>query len=91
MQLTAEIDRRLSKKLVGGRCLGTRTTIFLQCVQQFAGLGVVLVGGAQNPIAFRVWLLVRKSLLVSVEDRNEQYFINARQLILKFSHYFERL
>lgn len=68
MQLTAEIDRRLSKKLVGGRCLGTRTTTFLQCVQQFAALGDIVIGGSQNLIACGVWSLVRTSLLVSVVD-----------------------
>lgn len=64
MYLTAEIDRRLSEK--HRRCLGTRTTSFLQSVQQFAGLGDILVGGSQNLIACGVWTLVRTSLLVSV-------------------------
>lgn len=77
MQLTAEIDHRLSKKLAGGRCLGTRTTTFLQCVQQFAALGDIVVGGSQNLIACGVWSLVRTSLLVSVEDLTGQYFTHA--------------
>lgn len=41
-------------------------TSFLQSVQQFAGLGDILVGGSQNLIACGVWTLVRMSLLVSV-------------------------
>jgi hypothetical protein len=63
MYLTAEIDQQLSRK--HRRCLGTRTTSFLQSVQQFAGLGDILVGGSQNLIACGVWTLVRMSLLVS--------------------------
>lgn len=65
MQLTAEIDRQISRK-VGGRCFGPRFTNFLQGVQQFAALGDVIVGGSQNIIACGIWSLVRMSLLVSV-------------------------
>ncbi|KAJ5153419.1 uncharacterized protein N7482_009897 [Penicillium canariense] len=73
MHLTAEIDQQLSRK--HRRCLGTRTTSFLQSVQQFAGLGDIIVGGSQNMIACGVWTLVRMSLL----------------MILSFSYYFEKL
>jgi hypothetical protein len=65
MQLTAEIDRQISRK-VNGRCFGPRFTNFLQGVQQFAALGDVIVGGSQNIIACGIWSLVRMSLLVSV-------------------------
>jgi len=65
MRLTAEIDHLASGK-VGGRCFGPRFTNFLQAVQQFAALGDVVGGGAQNIIACGVWSLVRMSLLVSV-------------------------
>ncbi|KAJ5161239.1 hypothetical protein N7492_006631 [Penicillium capsulatum] len=91
MQLTAEIDRSLSKKLVGGRCLGTRTTSFLQCVQQFAALGDIVVGGSQNLIACGVWSLVRTSLLVCVVDQTKLQSTYISQLILKFSSYFEKV
>ena len=33
MRLTAEIDRRASGKVGGGRCFGSRLTNFLQAVQ----------------------------------------------------------
>lgn len=69
MRLTAEIDRRMSTKSNGGRCLGTRMTSFLQSVQQFAALGDIIVGGSQHLIACGVWSLVRLSLLV----RNSQF------------------
>lgn len=68
MQLTAEINRRLSRKVVGGRGLGTRTHSFLQCVQQFAALGDIIIGGSQSQIACGVWSLVRTSLLVGVHS-----------------------
>jgi hypothetical protein len=64
MHLTADIDRRASGKIGGGRCFGPRLTSFLEAVQQFASLGDVIVGGSQNLIACGVWSLVRLSLLV---------------------------
>ena len=65
MRLTAEIDRRASAKVGGGRCFGPRLTNFLQAVQQYAALGDIIVGGSQNLIACGVWSLVRMSMLVS--------------------------
>ena len=64
MQLTAEIDRQASGKVGGRRCFGPRLINFLQAVQQYAALGDIVVGGAQNIIACGVWSLVRMSLLV---------------------------
>ena len=66
MRLTAEIDRRATRKMGDGRCFGPRMTNFLHGVQQFAALGDVVIGGSQNLIACGVWSLVRLSLLVSV-------------------------
>jgi hypothetical protein len=66
MRLTAEIDRRVSGKICGGRCFGPRLTNFLQAVQKFAAIGDVIAGGSQNLIACGVWSLVRMSLLVGV-------------------------
>lgn len=63
MQLTAEMDRRISAKF-SSRCFGPRFTNFLQGVQQFAALGDVVIGGSQNLIACGVWSVVRMSLLV---------------------------
>ncbi|KAJ5917856.1 hypothetical protein N7454_010231 [Penicillium verhagenii] len=57
MRLTADIDEQLSSK-IRGRCLGTRTTSFLQCVQQFVSLGDIIVGGTQNLVASGVWALL---------------------------------
>jgi hypothetical protein len=65
MLLTAEVDRRVSRKL-SGQCFGPRFTSFLEGVQQFAALGDVVVGGSQNLVACGVWSLVRMSLLVSI-------------------------
>jgi len=66
MRLTAEIDRRTSGKVGGGRCYGPRLTNVLQAIQQFAALGDIIVGGSQNIIACGVWSLVRMALLVGV-------------------------
>ena len=66
MRLTAEIDRRTTGRMGGGRCFGPRMTNFLYGVQQFATIGDVMIGGSQNLIACGVWSLVRLSLLVSV-------------------------
>jgi len=66
MQLTAEIDRRVSGKTGGGRCFGPRLTNFLQAVQQFVAVGDVLAGSSQHLIACGVWSLVRMSLLVGL-------------------------
>jgi hypothetical protein len=68
MRLTAEIDRRVPDKV--GRCLGPRFTSFLQCIQQFAALGDVVVGGSQNLVACGVWALVRMSILVRTCQRS---------------------
>ena len=65
MLLTADVDRRISGKF-SNRCFGPRFTNFLHGVQQFASLGDIVIGGAQNLIAASVWSLVRMSLLVSI-------------------------
>ncbi|XTI89671.1 hypothetical protein V2W45_1284894, partial [Cenococcum geophilum] len=62
MRLTAEIDRKVG----GRRCFGPRLINFLQAVQQYAALGDIVVGSAQNIIASGVWSLVRMSLLLIV-------------------------
>ena len=66
MRLTAEIDRRASGKVGGGRCFGPRLTNVLQAIQQFAALGDIVIGGSQNIIACGVWSLMRITLLVGV-------------------------
>jgi hypothetical protein len=80
MRLTAEVDRRVSKKF-SGQCFGPRFTNFLQGVQQFAALGDVVVGGSQNLIACGVWSLVRMSLLVGIllhHSRNQLLTVCSR-------------
>ena len=64
LRLTAEVDRRMSKKF-GNQCFGPRLTSFLEGVQRFAALGYVVVGGSQNLVACGVWSVVRMSLLAS--------------------------
>ncbi len=61
MRLTAQMDR--SQK-PGGRCFGPRFTKFLHGIQQYAALGDIIVGGAQNIIAAGVWTVVRTALVV---------------------------
>lgn len=63
MRLTAEIDQRMPREVHGGS-LGARMTNFLQCVQKFAALGDIIVGGSQHVVACGVWSLVRLSQLV---------------------------
>ncbi|RYP45799.1 hypothetical protein DL768_007918 [Monosporascus sp. mg162] len=72
MRLTAEIDRHTSGKLGGGRCFGPRFTNVLQAVQQFAALGDIIVGGAQNIIASGVWTLL-STLLMTVGRSAPRY------------------
>lgn len=69
MRLTADVNRRLmSRKRSSGlsRCFGTRFTNVLQCVQRYAALGDVVVGGSQNILACGIWSVVRITIQVSV-------------------------
>ncbi|KAE8553987.1 hypothetical protein EYB25_002525 [Talaromyces marneffei] len=80
MQLTAEIDQKISPKVGRGRCYGPRLTNFLQGVQQFVGLGDILVGGSQNLVACGVWSLVRMSLMSLVNSAS--YLEKVSQLLM---------
>ncbi|KAJ4138505.1 hypothetical protein NW768_002340 [Fusarium equiseti] len=64
MRLTAEIDLKATSKHGRGRCFGPRMTNALQAIQQFAALGDIVVGGAQNLIACGVWAAARMTLQV---------------------------
>lgn len=64
MQLTAELERRVSQGSRNRQGFGPRLTNFLEAVQQFAALGDIITGGSQNMVACGVWSLVRMSLLV---------------------------
>jgi hypothetical protein len=48
LRLTAEVDRRASGKVGGGRCFGPRLINLLEAVQRFAALGDIIVGGSQT-------------------------------------------
>jgi hypothetical protein len=63
MCFTAQLNSSQTSKV--GRCIGPLFTRFLQGVQQFAAIGVVIIGGSQNIIACGVWSLVRMSAFVS--------------------------
>ncbi|KAF5851631.1 hypothetical protein GGP41_004435 [Bipolaris sorokiniana] len=80
MQLTAEVDRRTSKKF-SSACFGPRFTNFLHGVQQFATLGDIMVRGSQNLLACGVW-----SLLVA--DDTPQSIVNLSTYIDKLSSLF---
>lgn len=64
LQLTAKIDH--TAHAVGSRCYGPRLTKTLECIQQFAAIGDVIIGGSQNIVACGVWTIVRTTLLVGV-------------------------
>lgn len=51
-----------------GRPMALGLTTFLERVQQFAPVGDVLVGGAQNMIASGVWAAIRLALEVGLLD-----------------------
>ncbi|KAL4792169.1 ankyrin repeat-containing domain protein [Aspergillus venezuelensis] len=72
MQLTAEINRSTG---LSGRCFGSRLMNILKAVQQFAALGDIVLGGAQNLLASGVWTIVRITLLS----------------VVTYAAYFERL
>ncbi|KAK8052322.1 hypothetical protein PG993_003707 [Apiospora rasikravindrae] len=76
LQLTAEIDQ--STRTVGSRCYGPRLIKTLECVQQFAAIGDVIIGGSQNIVACGVWTIVRTTLL-------------SNQATVKLQSYFESL
>ncbi|KAK5991306.1 Ankyrin repeat and KH domain-containing protein mask [Cladobotryum mycophilum] len=63
MRVTAEINRAASGRFSGKRCFGTRFTRILQAIQQFAGLGSVVLGGSQNLLACSVWSMLRMTLV----------------------------
>jgi hypothetical protein len=63
-RFAAELSLQISAK-GGGRCYGPRFMNFLQCIQQFASIGDVIIGGTQNLLACGIWSIARVSLLVS--------------------------
>ncbi|KAK7957786.1 hypothetical protein PG988_012634, partial [Apiospora saccharicola] len=78
MQLTAEIDH--TTRAAGSRCYGPRLMKTLECVQQFASIGDVVIGGSQNIVACGVWTIVRTTLLAA--GRFQSYFESLSELFL---------
>jgi hypothetical protein len=64
MRFTASLNSQIQKSSAAHRCFGTRFTNIMQCVQKYAALGDVVVGGSQNIIACGVWALVRLTIQV---------------------------
>ncbi|KEZ39997.1 1-alkyl-2-acetylglycerophosphocholine esterase [Scedosporium apiospermum] len=75
MHLTAEIDRH---RLGSGPCLGPRLTNMLQAIQQFAALGDIVIGGAQNIIASGVWTLSLVNFSSCLEKMSTLFMIVGR-------------
>ncbi|KAK8119774.1 uncharacterized protein PG998_004400 [Apiospora kogelbergensis] len=78
LQLTAKIDH--TAHAVGSRCYGPRLTKTLECIQQFAAIGDVIIGGSQNIVACGVWTIVRTTLLAAIKFQS--YFESLSELFL---------
>ncbi|KAJ9494026.1 hypothetical protein H2202_010454 [Exophiala xenobiotica] len=63
-RLTAEIDRRTSSRK--SRCVGTRLTNILQCLQQFSAVVDTVVGGSQSLIASGIWAAFKLTLFAAL-------------------------
>jgi hypothetical protein len=84
MLLTAKIDNALSQASQGQRtrCVGPRLTNVLSAIQQYVGMGDIIIGGSQNLIACGIWALVRTSLMMAVNrntylEKLSMLFMNA--------------
>lgn len=64
VRLTEEISNDCAARHGGWRQYALRVTPFLERIRQFASIGDVLVGGAQNMIASGVWAAVRLAVEV---------------------------
>lgn len=65
IKLTEEINRDGARQHRPWRPYATRLVMVLERIQQFAGVGDVLIGGTQNMLASGVWATVRTALEVS--------------------------
>lgn len=65
MRLTAEIDRSHSRRK--SRCVGTRLTNILHCLQQFSAVVDTVVGGSQCLIASGIWAVFKLTLYLALE------------------------
>ncbi|KAH8703398.1 hypothetical protein BGW36DRAFT_288956 [Talaromyces proteolyticus] len=78
IRLTAKIDQTSQ---IGRRCVGTRFSNVLNAIQAFAGVGDLVVGGAQNLMASGLWALVRLTLQMATNylsflDKFSELFMN---------------
>lgn len=62
VQLTEEINRDGSRRHRSWKPFATRLVLVLERIQQFAPVGDVLTGGAQNMLASGIWASVRMAL-----------------------------
>lgn len=67
VRLTEEINRDGARRHKSWSPFATRLVVVLERVCQFAPIGDVLVGGAQNLIAAGVWAAVRLALEVCLK------------------------
>uniref|UniRef100_A0A0B7JP21 NACHT domain-containing protein n=2 Tax=Bionectria ochroleuca TaxID=29856 RepID=A0A0B7JP21_BIOOC len=84
MRFTASLNSQIQKSSAAHRCFGTRFTNIMQCVQKYAALGDVVVGGSQNIIACGVWALVRLTIQVCIGfgsylDKVSHFFMTVGQ------------
>lgn len=64
VRLTEEMSNDCASRHGGWRQYALRLTPFFERIRQFASIGDVLVGGAQNMIASGVWAAVRLAVEV---------------------------
>ncbi|CAI6090218.1 unnamed protein product [Clonostachys chloroleuca] len=84
MRFTASLNSQIQKSSAAHRCFGTRFTNIMQCVQKYAALGDVVVGGSQNIIACGIWALVRLTIQVCIGfgsylDKVSHFFMTVGQ------------
>jgi len=71
---TEELNREGARRHAGWTpAAGTRVGGFLRRIQQFAAIGDVLIGGAQNLVASGVWTAVRATLEVGLWHELQQF------------------
>ncbi|KXH34003.1 major facilitator superfamily transporter [Colletotrichum simmondsii] len=81
LQLTEEINRDGAHRHRSWRPNATRLVTVLERIRQFAPIGDVLVGGAQNLLASGVWATVRMTLEISLSFLS--YFDKVSTLLMR--------
>lgn len=74
VRLTEEMSNDCAARHGGWRQYALRLTPFFERIRQFASIGDVLVGGAQNMIASGVWAAVRLAVEVMTPARHAARF-----------------